>query len=401
MTTTPNSADLTIPQQKQQITVSSGQDHEEHDAIAINTKIPYDNENVLMLERMTIQDQYKKEEPKNTSTAIEENTSSEIKEYIHVGRLYVSQGDQNQALEVVNKGLEQAARDEPLYDTLIKEKNQENRRLEPQIDFLSSLPYEIACRIIDNIPQNTVVQCSYVSSAWRTLALNYPNPWYHIVADSFGMRGRFILPCQLLPRISHHVEIFTIRFTTHERLSVKCLKFLQTHDFSKLHSLQITSSSSNKIPEFYTTLRSSLASISNSLLSLDITTMADDDVPNVTFFLSQCPNLISFRLSTLNSHIFAPFNFKRSTHLMKIELNTFSEKIHGEHLQKLLQSSANLRWISIVNCNQDIYQLVQRSSPNIKVLILAGVYLGELECWNYSKYTIKRYVYYRWVKMLS
>ncbi|KAI9268825.1 hypothetical protein BDA99DRAFT_596744 [Phascolomyces articulosus] len=182
-----------------------------------NTK-NLNDENELMLGTVAIsKDQHQRKKFQGEATAPPtKNISFEPGECLRAGRLYASHGYQKQALELLNKGLEQVPRTDTYYELLTQEKYQAQRRLEHRVDFFTCLPYDISCCIIDYVPQDTAIQCSRVSSAWRVLLLNYPKPWRYIY-----------VPKNYSTHVFHISNILGIVFTTRELAGLMVLKELK------------------------------------------------------------------------------------------------------------------------------------------------------------------------------
>ncbi|KAI9268974.1 hypothetical protein BDA99DRAFT_503136, partial [Phascolomyces articulosus] len=151
---------------------------------------------------------------------------------------------------------------------------------------------------------------------------------------------------------------------------IRCFELFQTNSFPKLRTLDIRYYPESQ--EHYNLLCSALTNLSGPLKSLKISTGTLDMItPNVSLLLTLCRNLTSLRLESNGGNcVFAPYTVPFTTNLTKIELVTLAEKICGTELQKLFQSSPNLRWVSIQRCaNSDFYDLVQKYCPNVEVLI--------------------------------
>ncbi|KAI9260675.1 hypothetical protein BDA99DRAFT_512829 [Phascolomyces articulosus] len=160
-------------------------------------------------------------------------------EYLLDGRRYAEQGLQKQAIQMFNKGLELqrlAEKEDPhCYYELTSERNQAQTRLDSRIDFFARFPYDIVCRVIDFIPLETIVQCSRVSSLWRTLILDCPNPWRHIDTHILTKSG-ISLPFKFLPLISHHVESLVL---PQNGQGILCMSAIRTINLPKFRSLYI------------------------------------------------------------------------------------------------------------------------------------------------------------------
>ncbi|KAI9268905.1 hypothetical protein BDA99DRAFT_502961 [Phascolomyces articulosus] len=297
--------------------------------------------------------------------------------YLITGRRYVKQGFHERGVDIFTKGLQQVPQTDKQYSILFEEKEQTQRQLDKG-DYLFNyfLPYDLIYTIIDFLPQDSVIQCGLVSSEWRSLILNYPKTWRHVNLD----RTERSIIHTILPSVSSHIETLNV---PGGKAGYQYMELIHANNFSKLSSLEIRkyTFTDSKHHYYMVPIYSALHTVSDTLTSLDITLDRENDTPSLATLLSICPNLTSLKFTARCIHAATPFSIARPTRLITLKLNTaFYEKIRGDELQKMLQAMPRLRWLSICQCDTDIYQLVEQYCPDINILI-AGTSLPKFDAW--------------------
>lgn len=160
--------------------------------------------------------------------------------YLHAGCRYSEQGFQKRAIDIFNKGLNHVSNTDEQYNVLLHEKNRAQKRLDHRIDFFTTTSYDIVCHIIDFIPQEALFRCSRVSSAWRSLVLNYPRPWRQIrYSDNlFTKKDGMLSLFGFLPFVSHHIKEL-VGLPQEQERAARYINLIKFNNFSKLYSLQV------------------------------------------------------------------------------------------------------------------------------------------------------------------
>ncbi|KAI9268926.1 hypothetical protein BDA99DRAFT_337362 [Phascolomyces articulosus] len=311
--------------------------------------------------------------------------------YLITGRRYAQQGFPKRAIKIFNKGLEQALElphqtttaattdKKQTYLLLLQEKQRAQKQWDDQSGhFFAFISYDLICCIIDFLPQESIIECLLVSSTWRDWILSYPKPWRHAFHDATNKNstikenGIAPIPYPILPSVSQHVEYLAI---PPDRHGMQYLDLIQTKNFSNLLSLKISDTGSfnirqnNQMPLYL-----ALHSVTDTLVSLDITFKERTNVPALGLILSTCSNLSTLRFSAYEINIVTPFSLSNvTTVLTQLELvDTQREGIQGEQLKSILRACPYLHYLSINKCETDIYNLVLNHCPNIHTLVAGG-----------------------------
>ena len=126
-------------------------------------------------------------------------------------------------------------------------------------------------------------------------------------------------------------------------------------------------------PISYKQFNSSLASVAQSLTSLDICfSRHGTHIPCFSETLVNLPNLTSLRYDVeqegCSPPVFFPITLPRPTRLKRVALRSETEKMNDTELQKLLVNSPDLRCLSIGNCDDSVYATIEEYGHNIKEL---------------------------------
>ncbi|KAG2222522.1 hypothetical protein INT45_012836 [Circinella minor] len=267
------------------------------------------------------------------------------KNYIHAAKLYSCQGNQQEAIVVLQEGL-RAISDTQQHHIIQQHLDIITERLERKIDFLTQCPYEIVQNILNQCdPQQvTAVTCLNVSRLWHQKLLDHTYLWrrFHIEGSMWDYETH-----QVLPDISKFVEHLYIErtwATTHSRIMS-----LKTHSFDNLKSLKIWGfdNKSKNIQEACKCLRMVLPCISNTLEEVDLNLDSSTDF-SLEYLLSTCPKLRSIRLAVYSFPDNDPGGMKLPDilSLVIIDLST-KEMISTPTLTSLFHHSPQLRYLGL------------------------------------------------------
>ncbi|KAI9244483.1 hypothetical protein BDA99DRAFT_577169 [Phascolomyces articulosus] len=298
--------------------------------------------------------------------------------YLVVGRRYSDQGFQTRAIQIFNQGLHHVPTIDPHYKTLQQAIQSSEARHRRRLDILAHFPYDIACHVIDNVPQQTLVQCARVSTAWRAFILDYPKPWRCVHIDLNFSQALFLSHFYtfLLPLVIHHMEHLSIlSFTCVTRNSLKQL--FDMVKSSNLQSLQLITDKSFK-QENYSDICSALTSVAETLTSLDIHFEGRNSIPSFSRILTLCPNLKSIKyFAETTLPIISPMILNNTTQLTNLDLSTPSDilslpgtlqPITNMDIQNLIQRCPHLQNISVINCCVEIYEAIRHYCPDIRTV---------------------------------
>ena len=128
-------------------------------------------------------------------------------------------------------------------------------------------------------------------------------------------------------------------------------------------------------PISYKQFNSNLASVAQSLTSLDICfSRRGTHIPCFSETLVNLPNLTSLRYDVeqegCSPPVFFPITLPHPTRLKRLALRSETEKMNGTEFQKLLMNSPDLRCLSIGNCDDSVYATIEEYGHNIKELYI-------------------------------
>ena len=157
------------------------------------------------------------------------------KGYLWSGQLYAHLGKQEHGVELFRKGLKlvTCSPSDERYNQKLKQGIQflEKQHHPKKKDILVSLPYELSCRILDQLCQRTLAHCSNVNSSWRTLVINYPKIWRYIEIPVFDVEDIYLPLYKLLPFITKHIQELVL----HEQEDFKkCIDLMGRNNFENL-----------------------------------------------------------------------------------------------------------------------------------------------------------------------
>ncbi|KAI8138421.1 hypothetical protein BJV82DRAFT_673770 [Fennellomyces sp. T-0311] len=213
----------------------------------------------------------------------EDNTNA----YLRVAKIYAVQGKQQDAIDMLEKGLGTSPSDEQailLQQQLTIAKGRLNRR----VDFITETPYEIACKIISSLDFDLDIgKCMNVSNTWRTVILRCPEPWQSSKITWHGNKWPWSNPSvlqEMMPLISRHIKKLDVHFPT---TVPDVIRFLTDCEFSHLQYLKLVDN--DQCPDLRGSLYCIFQNIGNTLKELEIearsVTICLEDV------LSNCPGL--------------------------------------------------------------------------------------------------------------
>ena len=154
--------------------------------------------------------------------------------YQHAAKLYSCQGNQQEAIYVLERGLSVLS---SAYHLIIQRQlDILEAQLQKRIDFISQLPYEIVCRITDLFAadQETAVICLSVCRSWRRKLFGYSSIWRRIYIDDTKTTQNIHLA---LPAVAEYISHLYIRTKT--KSNRKHMMILKDYYLSNLKSLGI------------------------------------------------------------------------------------------------------------------------------------------------------------------
>ncbi|KAG2224358.1 hypothetical protein INT45_006758 [Circinella minor] len=279
------------------------------------------------------------QEIEETSMTIQKNPYDHTK-YQHVAKLYSCQGNQQEAIYALERGLSVLS---STYHLIIQRQlDILKSRLEKRIDFISLLPYEIVFRITDLFApeQETAVICLKVCRSWRRKLSNYSSIWRRIYIDDTKATPNIHFA---LPAVAEYVNYLYIRSKT--KSNRKHMMLLRDYHFSNLKFLGIVART-QKQEEMNKILTIVLPCVSRTLVELDLTMTTSTGV-SLDFILNNCQNLTSLRI--IASHLMDEPEVIKITDdrpLLKLEISSF-KPVSLLMIAPLLHHSPQLRTLAL------------------------------------------------------
>ncbi|KAG2215657.1 hypothetical protein INT45_008405 [Circinella minor] len=296
--------------------------------------------------------------------------------YLSVGRRYAELGQQKEAIQIFNTGLEKVPETHTDYKQLQQEKEKAQLRQDHLIDIFGRFSYDIAYLFVDTyFSQQEAAEYTRVSSTWRKIILSHPKIWRRIDGHAeWNKPKKTISPFLLLPSISHHIQ--ELQLPKHQPTN-SYFECIRDCDFKQLEWLKINTLYCNK--KNYFRLIPALQNISGTLTSLDITLgLNDNNMPAFSYVLRACPHLISLRFicSPKRQQVILPIFIHHTTKLKTLTLWSRHEmdKIKKKDLQRIMVSSPDLRYLAIGNCDESVYTAFQEhNSDKLETFIVQHV----------------------------
>ncbi|KAI9278334.1 hypothetical protein BDA99DRAFT_531096 [Phascolomyces articulosus] len=305
----------------------------------------------------------------------------DFKGYLEVAKLYSCQGNQQGAVELLEKGLctiTSKANAHVLRQQLDAIKAQRDRR----IDFISQCPYEIVCNIVGYLDNHQVhfIHCIDVSQGWRSKLLSCSSMWHQLMINASYQtdhQGNNKLQ-QIIPLVNNHVEHLQIFPTTRENINQYIVTMLETYKFSNLKFLAVSDAEMlTHGVDFSRRINMALSFVGSTLTELQLCLRASFKV-SLECIISTCRKLLILKLDIGDikeifiNGIALPEDLT-STSLLHLELAT-SCSIPTVILEPILHHSPHLRYL-VVNCLRwaDLMCVLQDYCPKLEVISTCSI----------------------------
>ncbi|KAI8149114.1 hypothetical protein BJV82DRAFT_663450 [Fennellomyces sp. T-0311] len=296
--------------------------------------------------------------------------------YLRASRLYTTQGQQSQAIDILEEGMRLVPPSDPRFGLLENQLSLAEAQRKRRVDFISSCPYDILCNIAGFLEADSLYECVNVCRSWRIRILQCADRWKKLDLDHSNNDRLEFAATALLPVVSQHVKQLRLERIKPRSLN-SYLKIMSTGDFPNLQSLKI-----NEI--FYRGSRYSsvcesicnvLPSISKTLTDLELVLVMDVQDPanaSLASILSICRHLDVIKYHTVMSPelCFSGLSLPFSTSLTKIDLASWKSPMRSSDLEPLLQCSSELRYLRLQHCEVDLLPMITQHCPKLTVLIM-------------------------------
>ncbi|KAI7851734.1 hypothetical protein BDC45DRAFT_537895 [Circinella umbellata] len=298
--------------------------------------------------------------------------------YLRCASLFILDNKYNAAMEICQQGMnalsfendhneeENGTMHEKYREAqkILEEKYNEAKTLENQgrVDFITRLPSDIICQILDYLPFSALLETLNVSKVWRNYVTVYPKIWSNMKLTTYpdektDMIGR-VLSRQ--HHFSHHVQ----------HLSADELSEDETYDllieliygtYSKLESLDFWSSD---MDDGYDECVGVLSRVKTTLKSLRFSLKAGNNPLPLGSILAECDNLKTFDYlqpctvteEALDGIPTTPINSLNDLTLACGSLPT-------PQLERILKCCPRVLILSCMNCDTSALEVVEKLCP--------------------------------------
>ncbi|KAI9494683.1 hypothetical protein BDB00DRAFT_787030 [Zychaea mexicana] len=163
--------------------------------------------------------------------------SQDPNNYVLVGRLFSYQGNQQEAISVLEQGLRAVPADHQLV--IQQQIDAAKTRLDRRIDFIAQCPYELVCNIAIYMETKTAIRCLFVSRSWRYKLLSCKELWRYVTLNG---SGKMTMVRQTLFAVSEHIGTLYIHAQPgkiHRHLNALKAMASGNVDFASLEALII------------------------------------------------------------------------------------------------------------------------------------------------------------------
>ncbi|KAI8141074.1 hypothetical protein BJV82DRAFT_671066 [Fennellomyces sp. T-0311] len=284
--------------------------------------------------------------------------------YLLLSDIYISHGYQQQAIQVLEKGLDLSPPQSDGYAKLQERKAFAQAKQEKRIDIVSQAPYDIFCKISSYFATETLSDCIWVSRSWHNKFLECSALWKDVNLTKLPTR-----PSSFLPRIVDNVRNLCLDESTVKHVSTLMLANRFTN-MRTLH-LELPRVSPGRFVELSKALEPAISDhrkvfdrvldvLSNTAQSLTGIVINMDRCitgPRLPVILSGCRNLTSIEYRCPGFKVFTGLSLPFTTSLRKIHLVGI---IQQAELEALLRCSPNIRYIRLEGCTYDAISVIDR-----------------------------------------
>ncbi|KAI9243631.1 hypothetical protein BDA99DRAFT_530136 [Phascolomyces articulosus] len=111
----------------------------------------------------------------------------------------------------INKEIQQQQQQQPIELNINKMTiDENNKNSHAPHDFISQMPHEIFCEVMNQLSMNTIVECAIVNRIWRATLLDRVTLRKTFILLQHTSKGLFML----LPNVHQHVKRLEIDFNS-------------------------------------------------------------------------------------------------------------------------------------------------------------------------------------------
>ncbi|KAI9272886.1 hypothetical protein BDA99DRAFT_556482 [Phascolomyces articulosus] len=291
--------------------------------------------------------------------------------YLRIGELYLLQCRQRAAMRIYQQGIDTIPKEQTDELRKLSEKYQVAKtELDRRVDFITRLPYDLMCVVLDRLTTDHLVQMLKVGKSWRDRIAEYPKPWRTILLSDCDSSEQDKIEALMsaLPIVSRHIKKIRSCNLTSDQCE-RLFTMIINGTFSKLEILHFSLCRMNN----YCRCMLALWQTKDTLQEFCIVT-ADEDSPVVPVgvILSTCRKLQ--RLTCRQRRVIASVEGLSATPIPPIsplvELNLDYAQIDTIVLEPVLRSCRNVRKLDIHSCQVAMIDLVRSFCPKVENLTI-------------------------------
>ncbi|KAI9484908.1 hypothetical protein BDB00DRAFT_933335 [Zychaea mexicana] len=290
--------------------------------------------------------------------------------YLRTAELYLLQCRQLAAMRISQQGIKSVPTDR--YDEQKQLQdcyNAAKTRQEKRINFITKLPYDLLCQVMDHLPIYNLAQALQVCRDWRDRMSVYPKPWASIYLMESGIgcseKGDEINSVMnVLPHVSRNVEKIHITCLESEQCE-KLFSMIIKGTFNRLQRLQLAICTTSNYCRFMLALWQT----KDTLQELCIVTVDENSpVAPIGVILSTCRNLQRLECRqhriTATADGIGAVSTSRPSSLLELDL-AFAQ-IDTAVLAPILRCCRKVRKLNIHSCQIEAIDLMRAFCPDVK-----------------------------------
>ncbi|KAG2225700.1 hypothetical protein INT45_012172 [Circinella minor] len=243
------------------------------------------------------------------------------------------------------------------------------KRNKSQIDFITMLPADIVnVEIIPFFSSSTKAACLTVSKSWRRIIVDCSTLWEQLSVNDNDQETMQLFG--MVPIIGCHVNQLSINAKLMTILTA-CFQFMKDGHFSKMKTLEIQGIGNNNQQEGLQGARIMIGfwKVRQTLTTLDINVGDSTSSVKLVDILLTCTNLVNLKFTTTYPLTLLLGNFSTmEQHSSLIDLEIKSKAITGSDIGILLQRCEQLRRLVLDTCDESVFDVINRYTPNLEIL---------------------------------
>ncbi|KAI8145608.1 hypothetical protein BJV82DRAFT_666850 [Fennellomyces sp. T-0311] len=285
--------------------------------------------------------------------------------YLRKGSIFSTYGQQKQAIETYEKGLENAGSDCPQIDQLETARKAAEFLNATCIDLVTQLPGEIASDILSRLPQAAIVTCLSISRTWRQRTLKCESLWKELSIDD---NLASIQLTNMLPHIAPWIQKLAINSGSNLARE-NCFEHMQKGSFTKIQTIVLTAQASQNLRSQLIMLSIAFWETRHTLtaVSLDFTDSQNPiTLADVLLGCSAVTKLTYAVASPMSASVGNISAVKNGHPLASLQLEASS--IVGTDIESMLKRCRQVRRLIMNGCDPTVLNIVNTKAPNLEIL---------------------------------